>query len=302
MAERRMFAKTIIDSDAFLDMPSSAQALYFHLSMRADDDGFINNPKKIQRMVGASDDDLKLLVLKSFIITFDSGIVVIKHWRIHNYIQSDRYKPTIYSEEKAMLKQSKSKGYTLESECIHDVYIEDTQDRLGKDRLGKVSLGKDRLGETRGCIDSVETPCPEPEPEEGNSEVTEERTEVTEREQVNYSEIVNSYNDTCVSLPRVNALSDARRKAIRARLNRYSVDDIKRAFQKAEASDFLKGANPRNWTASFDWLMKDANIAKVLDGNYDNHTRDKPGEYGNRVAQQLNESYDMLARWANGGG
>ena len=90
MAERRMFAKTIIDSDAFLDMPLSAQALYFHLSMRADDDGFINNPKKIQRMVGASDDDCKLLLMKRFIIVFESGVVVIKHWRIHNYIRNDR--------------------------------------------------------------------------------------------------------------------------------------------------------------------------------------------------------------------
>ena len=89
MAERRMFAKTIIDSDSFLDMPLSTQALYFHLSMRADDDGFLNNSKKIQRMVGCSDDDLKLLIAKRFIIPFESGVVVIKHWRIHNYIRSD---------------------------------------------------------------------------------------------------------------------------------------------------------------------------------------------------------------------
>ena len=146
MAERRMFAKTIIDSDAFLDMPMSTQALYFHLSMRADDDGFINNPKRIQRMVGASDDDLKLLIAKSFIIVFESGVVVIKHWKIHNYIQSDRYKPTVYAEEKSLLNVKKNKAYTLNNgECIQDVYITDTQDRLGKDRLGKDRLGKDRL-------------------------------------------------------------------------------------------------------------------------------------------------------------
>lgn len=112
MAERRMFAKTIIDSDAFLDMPLSAQALYFHLSMRADDDGFINNPKKIQRMVGASDDDCKLLIMKRFIITFESGVIVIKHWKIHNYIRNDRYKPTIYKEEKARLIEKENKAYT----------------------------------------------------------------------------------------------------------------------------------------------------------------------------------------------
>ena len=90
MAERRMFARTIIDSDAFLDMPHTTQLLYFHLSMRADDDGFINNPKNIMRMIGCKDDDLKILLTKKFILPFESGVVVIKHWQIHNYIQKDR--------------------------------------------------------------------------------------------------------------------------------------------------------------------------------------------------------------------
>ena len=136
MAERRMFAKTIIDSDAFLDMPLSTQSLYFHLSMRADDDGFINNPKKIQRMIGASDDDLKLLMAKSFIITFESGIVVIKHWKIHNYLRSDRYKETVYQDEKSQLMVKKNKAYTLSgvSIGIPEVYQSDPQERIGKDR------------------------------------------------------------------------------------------------------------------------------------------------------------------------
>ena len=143
MAERRMFAKTIIDSDAFLDMPLSTQALYFHLSMRADDDGFINNPKKIQRMIGCSDDDLKLLLAKSFIIAFESGIIVIKHWRLHNYIQKDRYKPTIYQSEKSMLCEDKSHVYSLDTGCIQDVSKTDTQVRFGKDSLGQVRIGED---------------------------------------------------------------------------------------------------------------------------------------------------------------
>ena len=147
MAERRMFAKTIIDSDAFLDMPMSTQCLYFHLSMRADDDGFINNPKRIQKMIGASDDDLKLLIAKAFLIYFDSGVVVIKHWKIHNYIQSDRYKPTVYAEEKALLNTKNNKAYTLNDGCIQNGYIMDTQVRLGKDRIGKDRIGKDSVGE-----------------------------------------------------------------------------------------------------------------------------------------------------------
>ena len=120
MAERRMFAKTIIDSDAFLDMPLSTQALYFHLSMRADDEGFLNNPKKIMRMVGASEDDLKVLITKRFILTFDTGIVVIKHWRIHNYIQKDRFKNTVYQEERAQLEVKDNGAYTLDTTCIQD--------------------------------------------------------------------------------------------------------------------------------------------------------------------------------------
>lgn len=148
MAERRMFAKTIIDSDAFLDMPTSTQALYFHLSMRADDDGFINNPKRIQRMIGVSDDDLKLLIAKSFIITFESGVVVIKHWKIHNYIRNDRYKPTTYEDEKALLEEKDNKAYTLKDTLgIPNGYQMDTQVRLGKDRIGKDRIGEDSIGE-----------------------------------------------------------------------------------------------------------------------------------------------------------
>lgn len=131
MAERRMFAKTIIDSDAFIDMSLSTQALYFHLSRRADDDGFINNPKKIQRMIGASDDDLKVLIIKKFIIPFESGIVVIKHWKIHNYIRNDRYKETIYLEEKSMLETKQNNGYILKNKVgIPNGYQMDTQDRI----------------------------------------------------------------------------------------------------------------------------------------------------------------------------
>lgn len=127
MADRRMFSKKIIDSDAFLDMPLTTQALYFHLSMRADDDGFVSNAKRIKTMIGASDDDLKLLIVKRFVLTFESGVVVIKHWRIHNYIQKDRYTPTTYVEEKSTLSLDAKNAYT---ECIHDVSKLDTQERV----------------------------------------------------------------------------------------------------------------------------------------------------------------------------
>lgn len=141
MAEKRMFAKTIIDSDAFLDMSLSTQALYFHLSMRADDDGFVNNPKKIQRMIGAGDDELKMLIAKKFIIPFESGVCVIKHWRIHNYIQNDRYKETVYKDEKSHLILKENKAYKyVDTPCIQTVSKVETQIRLDKNREDKNRL------------------------------------------------------------------------------------------------------------------------------------------------------------------
>ena len=125
MAERRMFSRSIVDGDTFLDMPLSAQALYFHLSLRADDDGFINNAKRVCALIGASIDDYKLLIVKQFLIVFDSGVVVIRHWRIHNYIQRDRYKETIYQEEKSQLSLNKNNAY-VDTNCIQPVSKADT--------------------------------------------------------------------------------------------------------------------------------------------------------------------------------
>lgn len=148
MAERRMFAKTIVESDAFLDMPTSARLLYYDLGMRADDDGFCNAPKKIMRETGASQDDISLLIAKKFILPFDDGVVVIKHWRIHNYIQRDRYKETKYKKDKAMLNLDENNAYTLGEgkpiPCIQSVSKMDTQDRL--------EIGKDRLNNTANLV------------------------------------------------------------------------------------------------------------------------------------------------------
>lgn len=144
MAERRMFAKTIIDSDAFLDMPVSARLLYYDLAMRADDDGFVNSPKKIMKFVGASNDDLNILLLRKFIIGFPEGIVVIKHWRIHNYIRKDTYTETSYKEEKAMLELDENKAYRLAESTPRQLPVDEpsTQDRLGK---VSIELGKDNI-------------------------------------------------------------------------------------------------------------------------------------------------------------
>lgn len=150
MAERRMFSKTIVDSDAFLDMPLSTQALYFHLSMRADDDGFLNNAKKIQKIIGASDDDLKLLIIKRFVIAFDDGIIVVKHWRMNNYLRKDRYTPTVYQEEFKMLGIKDNGAYTL----LDTAGIPDGNQCVT--RLPQVSIGKDSIDK-----DSINTICQE---------------------------------------------------------------------------------------------------------------------------------------------
>lgn len=133
MAQRRMFSKTITNSDSFLEMPDSSQNLYFHLSMNADDDGFVDNWKSIMRMTGHKDDDLKVLIAKQYIIPFDTGVIIIKHWRMNNYLRSDRYKETVYKEELKNLSLDENLVYQMDTNGIH---------RLGKDRLGKESIDK----------------------------------------------------------------------------------------------------------------------------------------------------------------
>ncbi|WP_203269060.1 DnaD domain-containing protein [Streptococcus uberis] len=162
MAQRRMFSKRITDTDKFLDMSLSTQALYFHLNMAADDDGFIDRPKTIQRTIGASDDDFKILVAKQFIIPFESGVVVIKDWYIHNFIRKDTYQPTLYQEEKRMIEnqmprqeinRKNSRRYvdvtSTKRQRSVDVTSTERQQLVdtGKDRIGKDRIGKDRIDE-----------------------------------------------------------------------------------------------------------------------------------------------------------
>ena len=148
MAQRRMFSLAVIDTDKFNDMPISARLLYYELGMRADDDGFVSSPKKIVKMIGCTEDDLKLLIAKGFVICFESGVIVITHWKMHNYIRSDRYRKTVFKNERSQLRLE-GDVYSLSDlppdsavclPCgIPSVDNLETQDRLGKDRLGKDS-------------------------------------------------------------------------------------------------------------------------------------------------------------------
>ncbi len=243
MAGRRMFAKAITEDDHFLELSASAQALYLHLSMSADDDGFCNQVSIAMFRAHASVQDLAALLEKRYIYQFENGVIVIKHWRMANALRKDRYTPTNFKEELAQLKLDENGAYTR-ADDVGCQLVADwlPQDRLGKDRLGKDRLGEDSLGEYEG--DSLPAT------------------------HINYQKIVDAYNETCIGFPQVQKLTKERKAKIKSRLANFSEADLQRAFEKISKSDFAKGSN---W-CSFDWLMKsDGNLTKVLEGNYDNN-------------------------------
>ena len=172
----------IVDSDAFLDMPLSTQCLYFHLNMRADDDGFVGNPKRIIKIINASGDDLKLLIAKRFLLVFEDGVIVIKHWRMHNTLSQNRYHETQYLDEKALLKLKENGAYSFEGgENIDDSRLIGAKDKYGKEKRlanglqtadSDLDLGKDLgLGQDSGkgldlgqdSNENTSYSCPEPE-------------------------------------------------------------------------------------------------------------------------------------------
>lgn len=150
MAQRRMFNKTVTNNDNFLEMPDSSQNLYFHLSMNADDDGFVDNWKSIMRMTGHKDDDLKVLIAKRYVIPFESGVIVIRHWRLNNYLQKDRIVQTNYKMEKSQLKLDDNNVYTLDTKCIHSI----DKYSIDKCSIDKCSIDKK---EKEACQDKCRT-------------------------------------------------------------------------------------------------------------------------------------------------
>lgn len=201
----------IVDSDAFLDMPLSTQALYFHLAMRADDDGFIDKSKRIMRAIGSSDDDLKLLLHKNFVIPFEDGVCVIKHWRMHNYIRNDRYKETNYIEKKASLGLKENGSYTLKSE-VGMSFGSGLVD-AGKVRLGKGSIGKSNTLSSKH--DSV------------------------------YREVIEYLNEKADT--KFKPTSRKSQTLIKARLNEnFAVDDFKKVIDN-KVADWNKNADMRKY-------------------------------------------------------
>ncbi|WP_417406211.1 DNA replication protein [Holdemanella biformis] len=163
MARKRMFSLLVVDTDEFLDMPSSTQSLYYHLGMRADDDGFVSSPRKIVKLVNCSDDDLKLLIAKGFIIPFDSGIIAIKHWKLNNDLKKDRYTPTIYLNEKSTLRVNKNRVYSIVGNNLETKWIQngnklDTQYSKDKNSIDKYSIDKSSIDKEIYVQPEVATP------------------------------------------------------------------------------------------------------------------------------------------------
>lgn len=299
MAERRMFAKSIVLSDVFLDMPMSARCLYFTLGMFADDDGFVGSPKSIMRQCGASQDDLQILLAKRYVLGFESGVIVIKHWKINNYLQNDRHKDTTYLEERDTLALDRKGAYTEkvkmlpETPCIQNGYSLDTQDRIGKDRIGKVS--------------NYISPKP-PLPEE--VEDLEEAEETAAYQGVTAHDVASEYQTRFNNIPGVikfEKMTVKREMAISTILSHYSQSEIDRVFDKVAKSDFLTGINNINFKATFDWLFNMDNFAKVLEGNYDNRkdTSKKSGETDREWSEHDEElkrrEEEFMADWEDNG-
>lgn len=161
MATKRMFSLQVVDTDRFLDMSASAQALYFHLGMHGDDDGFVSSPKRIARAVGCNDDDLRLLAAKGFVIPFDSGVVVITDWSINNTLKNDRYRPTIYQNEKSQIEKDKGGKYVLISGVVPECFQNDSS--LEPERnLTERSITERSITEHNKSEEADKPPLPSP--------------------------------------------------------------------------------------------------------------------------------------------
>ena len=303
MANRRMFSLSVIDTDKFLDMPVSSQLLYFHLGMRADDDGFVSSPKRIARTTNCGDDDLRILATKGYIIPFESGVVVIRHWRQNNQLRSDRYRETVCKNEKATLS------------IIDNIYIESTNEapdsipvgipndipnsvptgkptvdsttyqREPQYSIGKYSIDKSSIDKSsidKSSIEKVEDRESIDNRGYGGKKER-ERKEPNETSYPQYSspsypqsqqlepnDIVNLFNGICTTYPTVNNITQYSTALSNSLiLNRYSKADYSTIFQKAEQSSTLKARiHDEESPVDFGWILEHSK--EIKNGAFDN--------------------------------
>lgn len=283
LANKRMFTMKIVDSDAFLDMPLSTQCLYFHLNMRADDDGFIGNPKRIMKITGASEDDLRLLIAKRFVLTFEDGVIVIKHWRMHNTLSRDRYAETSYTDEKKMLLLKDNGSYSLTGgNPIDDTRLiersgRQTQQRRNKDAtktLSDIDKGLD-----------IDIELDKDKEKDNNLIVSKDTIRQTDVRRV--IEEWNKLQNVGIAPIRDIKPASKRCQMLKGRIREYGMDDLLKAMDNIRHSDFLRGENKNGWMITFDWFVKPNNFLKVLEGNYNGDRKHGSGAKTQRKVEPL---------------
>lgn len=309
MANKRMINTAICASDAFLDMPTSTQALYLQLNLKADDDGLVGNPKSITRMVGAAEDDLKLLIAKGFVLAFDTGVIVIKHWRMHNTLSNNTYHETQYLEEKAALLVKENGAYSFTSGVpIDDSKIKALEERRRQSRRKKMlienSVNNGEITETLTVNNGEITDLDKIRLDKTSiDKIREDKTSIDKDSSVTVSSntacrtdvqrVAEAWND--LSLYGVKGISKLtpntkRYDSLISRLKQYSVEDVLTAIDNIKHSDFLQGKSKGGWLITFDWFVKPNNFIKVFEGNYDNRDYQTP-------ATTRGNDYDAMDNW-----
>lgn len=280
LAQKRMFTMKIVDSDAFLDMPATTQCLYFHLNMRADDDGFIGNPKRIMKITGASEDDLRLLIAKRFVLTFEDGVIVIKHWRMHNTLSRDRYTETSYIDEKRMLLLKENGSYSLASgNVIDDTKLIERSNRQTHNRRNKDAT-KTHAEKDIGLDKDIDI-----DKEKDNKLIVSKDT-ICQTDVRRVVEEWNKLQDVGIAPVTRMKSSSKRYKMLQTRIREYGIDDVIKAISKIRESDFLLGKKT-DFIAKFDWFITPTYFPKILDGFYDNSSKEeRHGKSNNTTARQ----------------
>ena len=299
MANRRMLNKTVVESDPFFEMPADSQALYMHLVLNADDEGFVGNPETIRRMTGFSKDSLKLLIAKGFLISFQSGVVVVTHWEMQNKIQPSRKTKTIFTDEKGLLLVDEQGKYLIfnnssepcqqdadkmSEECQRVADKTSEQVSIGKDSIDKYSIDKSsiELGKYRDSIEKVEDRenidnrgyggKKEKERKEPNMTSCPQYSSPSypQSQQLEPNDIVDLFNGICTTYPTVNDITQYSTALSNSLiLDRYSKADYSTIFQKAEQSSTLKARiHSEETPVDFGWILEHSK--EIKDGAFDN--------------------------------
>ena len=290
MANKRMFTMKIVNTDAFLDMPLSTQCLYFHLNMRADDDGFIGNPKRIEKIIGANDDDLKLLIAKRFVILFDDGVIVIKHWRMHNTLSRDRYIETSYTDEKKKLLLKDNGSYSLTNgNSIDDTKLIERSNRQTQKRR-KIDERKTHSDKDIGLDKDLELDLDTELDKDKEKDINDLIVSKDTIRQTDVQRIIDEWNTLEeFGINPVKRMTSKREQAVKARIRQNHMDDILEAIENIRHSSFLQGQNKEGWMITFDWFLKPGNFAKVFEGNYLDKSGNKPQSYMEKIQNRVSE-------------